>query len=175
MSLFKHLKVINKHKYHVTKLCFRCGLYKQGLLHDLSKYSPVELATGAKYFDGTRSPNGVERQTIGYSKAWLHHKGRNKHHWEYWVDFAMEGPIAAPMPLNYLIEGFLDRIAATIVYQGDNFQVGDPLAYYQRTRPYYIIEEKTDETLLHLLTYLANSDIDQTIEYIKKEYLNKER
>ena len=68
-------------------LCFKCGLYKQGLLHDLSKYSPTELKTGVKYWVGTRSPNSIERETIGYSTAWLHHKGRNKHHWEYWVDF----------------------------------------------------------------------------------------
>ncbi|WP_249028732.1 DUF5662 family protein [Tannockella kyphosi] len=173
MALLKHLKVINKHKYHVTRLCFRCGLYKQGILHDLSKYSPIELATGAKYFDGTRSPNGVERMEKGYSEAWLHHKGRNKHHWEYWVDFGLEGPSAAPMPMCYLIESFLDRIGATIVYRGKDFKVDDPLIYYNRTRPYYIIEEKTDEILLDLLNYLANSDIDQTIEYIKKEYVNK--
>ena len=83
MKLINHLKTINKHKYYVTMLCFKCGLYKQGLLHDLSKYSPTELKTGAKYWVGTRSPNSIERETIGYSSAWLHHKGRNKHHWEY--------------------------------------------------------------------------------------------
>ena len=86
MKLINHLKTINKHKCYVTMLCFKCGLYKQGILHDLSKYSPTELKTGAKYWVGTRSPNSIERETIGYSSAWLHHKGRNKHHWEYWVE-----------------------------------------------------------------------------------------
>ena len=31
-----HLKTINQHKAKVTQLCFRCHLYKQVILHDLS-------------------------------------------------------------------------------------------------------------------------------------------
>ena len=81
MKLFKHFKTITKHKFYVMKLCFRFGLYKQGLKHDLSKYSWTELVTSAKYYLGYKSPNSNERDTIGYSSAWLHHKGRNKHHW----------------------------------------------------------------------------------------------
>ena len=67
------------------KLCFRIGLYKQGLLHDMSKYAWCEFSTGMKYYQGDKSPNSVERREKGYSLAWLHHKGRNKHHWEFWV------------------------------------------------------------------------------------------
>ena len=72
------------------KHCFRVGLYKQGLLHDLSKYSPTEFLVGCKYYQGTRSPNNAERENIGYSGAWLHHKGRNKHHYEYWLDYSTD-------------------------------------------------------------------------------------
>ena len=68
--------------------CFRAGMYKQGLLHDLSKYAPVEFLVGCKYYQGDRSPNNAEREDTGISKSWLHHKGRNKHHFEYWVDYA---------------------------------------------------------------------------------------
>lgn len=110
VKLINHLKTINKHKYYVTMLCFKCGLYKQGILHDLSKYSPTELKTGAKYWVGTRSPNSIERETIGYSSAWLHHKGRNKHHWEYWVDFSRQGVVPAKMPTKYVVEMFCDRV-----------------------------------------------------------------
>ena len=67
--------------------CFQVGLYRQGLLHDLSKYSPKELLPGFRYFQGDRSPNDAERKAKGYSSAWLHHKGRNKHHLEYWIDY----------------------------------------------------------------------------------------
>ena len=46
---------------------------------------------GAKYYQGNRSPNEIERREKGYSAAWLHHKGRNKHHLEYWIDYSPEG------------------------------------------------------------------------------------
>lgn len=174
MKLIKHLKIINKHKYYVTKLCFRCGLYKQGLLHDLSKYSMVELKSGATYYDdGTRSPNGIERQIVGYSKAWLHHKGRNKHHWEYWVDFGKDGAMPAKIPIKYVVEMFCDRVAATQVYSGDNYTDEAPLAYYQRTRFYYVIEESTDQILKDMLTYLSKNGLDSTIIYLKENYLKK--
>lgn len=173
MKFFKHLKTITKHKYCVMKLCFRCGLYKQGLLHDLSKYAPIELLTGAKYYLGYKSPNSHEREIIGYSKAWLHHKGRNRHHWEYWVDFTSQGIIAAPMPIKYVAEMFCDRVAATMVYRGKNFDYSAPLDYYNKTRHYYVINENTDKILKDMLEHLANSNLDETIAYIKKEYLAK--
>lgn len=173
MKLLNHLKTINKHKYYVTKLCFKCGLYKQGLLHDLSKYSIAELKTGAKYWCGTKSPNSIERETIGYSSAWLHHKGRNKHHWEYWVDFSRKGVVAARMPNKYVVEMFCDRVAATMVYRGDAFDLGAPLDYYKKTRGYYVIHEETDEMIKDMLVHLSNSTLEETISYIKKTYLNK--
>ena len=83
MKAWKHFCTITYHKYLVAKGCFAVGLYRQGLLHDMSKYSPTEFRVGAKYFQGTRSPNNAEREDIGYSSAWLHHKGRNnltQHH-----------------------------------------------------------------------------------------------
>ena len=70
--------------------CFMRGLYRLGLVHDLSKYSWTEFSVGAKYYQGTRSPNDAERESKGYSSAWLHHKGRNKHHLEYWVDYSVD-------------------------------------------------------------------------------------
>ncbi len=90
MKALKHLRTINHHKLLVMKHCFKVGLYKQGLLHDLSKYSPTEFLVGCKYYQGTRSPNNAEREATGYSQAWLHHKGRNKHHYEYWIDYSVK-------------------------------------------------------------------------------------
>lgn len=69
-----HLHTINKHKVKVTYLCFRCHLYKQGFLHDLSKYSYIELKTGFHYYQGFRSPIDAEKEEKGYSLGWLHHK-----------------------------------------------------------------------------------------------------
>ena len=86
-----HFTTITRHKILVMKECFKIGLYKQGLTHDLSKYSPTEFLVGCKYYQGNRSPNEIERREKGYSAAWLHHKGRNKHHLEYWIDYAADG------------------------------------------------------------------------------------
>ena len=86
MKWLEHLKTITAHKIMVMRHCFAVGLYKQGLLHDLSKYSWTEFSMGAKYYQGNRSPNDAEREDKGYTSSWLHHKGRNKHHLEYWVD-----------------------------------------------------------------------------------------
>lgn len=173
MKAIKHFKTITKHKFYVMKLCFRFGLYKQGLKHDLSKYSWSEFSTGAKYYLGYKSPNSNERDTIGYSSAWLHHKGRNKHHWEYWIDFTSKGIITIEMPIKYVVEMFCDRVAATMVYEGDDFDFKAPLAYYNKTRHYYLINEKTDAIIKDMLTHLANSNLDETIAYIKKIYLKK--
>ena len=111
-----HFKTITYHKYLVMQGCFKVGLYKQGLLHDLSKYTPSEFIVGAKYYQGNRSPNNAEREDIGYSSAWLHHKGRNKHHYEYWIDYSEaveDGLVPVPIPDRYLVEMFMDRVAAS--------------------------------------------------------------
>ena len=120
-----HFNTITKHKILVMKECFRVGLYRQGLLHDLSKYSPTEFRVGCKYYQGTRSPNNAEREDKGYSSAWLHHKGRNKHHYEYWIDYSLDGEkmlAGMKMPVRYVVEMFLDRIAASKVYKGGQYK-----------------------------------------------------
>lgn len=88
-KLFGHLKTVTTHRRLVRRLCFKCGLIRQGLTHDLSKLSAAEFWRGVKYYQGNRSPQTKERELFGYSAAWLHHKGRNKHHYEYWTDFAV--------------------------------------------------------------------------------------
>ena len=112
MKAWKHFKTITTHKLLVMDGCFKVGLYKQGLLHDLSKYAPVEFLTGARYYQGDKSPNAVERVEKGYSEAWMHHKGRNKHHYEYWTDMSLETKRyeSVPMPRNYLVEMVMAEI-----------------------------------------------------------------
>ena len=176
MKLINHLKTINKHKYYVTMLCFKCGLYKQGLLHDLSKYSPTELKTGAKYWVGTRSPNSIERETIGYSSAWLHHKGRNKHHYEYWIDYPAKGGdgslIGMEMPVNYVIEMFCDRVAASKIYNKDKYTDADSLNYFKRGMDHYIINPNTKKLLYSLLVMLSEKGEDYTFAYIRRNILH---
>lgn len=169
---WKHFKTITYHKYLVAKGCFRVGLYKQGLLHDMSKYSPSEFWVGVKYFQGDRSPNNAEREDIGYSSAWLHHKGRNKHHYEYWWDYqsGIEAKIApVPMPDRYIAEMIMDRIAASKVYRGRDYTDDDPLNYYLLGKGSGLLHPKTAETLERMLRMLADMGEEETFRCIKKE------
>lgn len=120
MHIIKHFRTITKHRHAVIRHCFRAGIPLQGLLHDLSKYSPTEFIPGARFWQGTRSPNEAEREKYGYSAAWLHHKGRNRHHFEYWSDYNPVERRVMPvkMPRKYVAEMFCDRVAASKIYQG---------------------------------------------------------
>ncbi len=177
MKAWKHFKTITYHKYLVMKGCFKVGLYKQGLLHDMSKYSPTEFLVGVKYYQGNRSPNNAEREAIGYSSAWLHHKGRNKHHYEYWIDYstkAIDGGMApAPMPVRYIVEMLMDRIAACKVYNGDRYTTASPWEYYASSREKAPLHPKTKELLEELLLMLAEQGEEKTFSYIKMELLRK--
>ena len=169
---FKHLKTINEHKLQVGKNCFRCGLYKQGILHDLSKYSWTEFSVGAKYYQGNRSPNEAERDDIGYTSSWLHHKGRNKHHLEYWLDYDLDkkdGSVTGmKMPDNYIVEMFCDRVAASKIYLKDKYRDDSPLNYYLGKNSKNILHPYTREKLERLLYMLAEKGEDYTFEYAKR-------
>lgn len=177
VKLIKHLKTITKHKYYVMKLCFRFGLYKQGLLHDLSKYSWCELSTGAKYYLGYKSPNSNERQQKGYSSAWLHHKGRNKHHPEYWLDLDLNDKIykPVPMPNKYIFESFCDHLAASKVYNKKKFKPQMVWDYYYNKERYYLpIHDKTREKFEFLLKIYLEKGEKETFKYMR-EALKKEK
>ena len=177
MHPIEHFKTITRHRHMVMQHCFRAGIPVQGLLHDLSKYTPTEFIPGALYWQGTRSPNEAEREKKGYSTAWLHHKGRNKHHFEYWIDVHPEHKVYEPveMPLRYLIEMFCDRVAASKIYRGENYRDSDPLDYFlsgmERGRP---IHPKTAKQLHFLLKKLADEGEDKTFAYIR-HLLKKQR
>ncbi len=170
MKWLDHLRTINRHKREVMRLCFKAGLYKQGLLHDMSKYSPVEFLVGAKYYQGNRSPNDAERKDKGYSSAWLHHKGRNKHHLEYWIDYsAGEGHemTGMKMPVKYVVEMFCDRVAACKVYLGDAYNDASAYDYYMKSKSHYIIHPSTAALLERLLRMLRDKGEDETLSFIR--------
>ena len=129
-NIFRHAGLVFRHKWGVLKNCAKCGLVFRGLVHDLSKFSPTEFFESAKYFQGNRSPIGVCRRTEGYSKAWLHHKGRNKHHIEYWTDDeCSEHPL---MPYKYAVECVCDKLAATKTYAGKSYDKALPLSHWRK-------------------------------------------
>ena len=169
---FQHFKTITRHRHEVIRNCRKAGIFRQGLRHDLSKYSPTEFLQGAKYWQGTRSPNDREREVKGYSEAWMHHKGRHKHHFEYWSDYSPVDKIVRPVetPLRYVVEMFCDRVAASKVYMGENYTDRSPLEYFERGKNRRVarIHEKTSDLLESMLTILAEKGEEAAFRYTRK-------
>ena len=176
MHIWGHLKTISHHRWLVMCGCFRVGLYRQGLTHDLSKFSPVEFWNGARYYQGTRSPNTAEREDKGYSLAWMHHKGRNKHHYEYWTDLDLKTKRYAPVPMprRYFVEMVMDRIAACKTYHGKSYRDGDALEYLQRSteaREGSMMHPQTRRELDYVLTMLRDKGESETFAFLKSVVL----
>ena len=173
MHFWAHLRTINRHRALVRKYCFRLGLYWQGLTHDLSKYAPVEFFAGVKYFQGDHSPNDAQRKEHGYSASWLHHKGRNKHHLEYWIDYSTTkaGLTGMKIPLRYVCEMVCDRVAASKTYRGSAYRDSDPYDYYMRSVGHYMIHPNTAALLLDMLTVLKDQGEDAAFRHIKEDIL----
>ena len=173
-NALRHLHTITQHKLIVMDLCFRVGLVRQGLLHDLSKYSPTEFLVGAHYYQGNRSPNAAEKLEKGYSTAWLHHKGRNRHHFEYWIDaVAPESPEGSfhwggvKMPLRFCLEMICDRIAACKVYRGTAYTDETPWEYYSARHESSLMHRETQAILEFFLLYLKDNGEFRTLAMMR--------
>lgn len=153
----------------VIKHCAKAGILWQGLRHDLSKYSPTEFLPGVKYYQGSRSPNEAEREAYGHSKAWMHHKGRNRHHFEYWTDYNPKTRVVEPveMPLNFVKEMFCDRVAASKIYMGDKYTESAPLEYFMRSKSRRVIHPKTSDLIESLLVMLKEQGEEKTFAHIR--------
>ena len=172
----KHLTTITQHKLLVGKFCFQMGLYRQGLMHDLSKYMPTEFVNGVYYYLGFKSPIVSERLHKGRSDAWLHHKGRNKHHFEYWVDFTRDSDLPGgltplKMPRRYVAEMIADRVAASRTYHGKDYKPSDSLEFYNIGKDRIPLHPQTRKELEYFLKMVAVKGEDYTFRYIKEKYL----
>lgn len=166
----KHFVTITNHRHKVIANCARAGILLQGLRHDLSKYTPTEFIPGAKYFQGTRSPNEREREIYGSSRAWMHHKGRNRHHYEYWNDY---NPVSkqienVKMPVRFVVEMFCDRVAASKIYNGKNYTDSAPFEYFLKIRGKHRMHPETEALLEKLLVMLRDEGEKKTFAYIKR-------
>ena len=173
MHAIAHFKTITKHRNLVCRYCLRLGLVGQGLMHDLSKYSPTEFWRGAKYYQGTRSPNDAERKETGLSLAWLHHKGRNRHHFEYWIDYVIQpdgsvGFGGNRMPLRYVAEMFCDRVAASKVYLGDKYTDAAPYNYYAASKDRILIHPETGAEIEEMLRVLRDEGEEAAFAYVRR-------
>ncbi|MBE6855320.1 MAG: catalase [Ruminococcus sp.] len=175
MKFWKHFCTITRHRHLVMLHCFRAGIPRQGLLHDLSKYSPAEFYAGIRYYQGTRSPNEGEREAVGYSAAWMHHKGRNRHHFEYWTDYIPKEHKMMPvrMPKRFVAEMFCDRMAASKVYMGKKYTQRAPLDYFLSVKGKRVIHPETSDLVEHFLTVLAESGEDAAFAEVRRVLADK--
>lgn len=178
---FGHLHTINRHRHCVLVHCIRAGIPWRGLMHDLSKFSPTEFWNGVKYYQGTRSPNEAEREDIGCSRAWMHHKGRNRHHFEYWTDYDTVTKLQVPieMPAVFVAEMFCDRVAASKTYLKEKYTNSQPLQYFLNGKNRRIIHPNTSDLLENWLTILFEQGEDAAFaeirRYLKEDKKKKQR
>lgn len=168
--LFGHIGTVLTHKKYVRKACFKMGIYWQGIIHDLSKFSPTEFIPSVRYYSGEFSPNAVDKVLNGMSTAWLHHKGRNKHHFEYWIDYTttmtpeIEG---ARMPIKYIAEMIADRYAACVAYNKDKYDRGDAWKYYSRNASYLDINVDTRAIIERALIIMRDEGENEAFQFMK--------
>lgn len=178
-NIVGHFMVITKHKWVVFKLCCKVGQPWRGLVHDLSKYSPTEFWEGVKYFNGKHSPITDAKKDKGYSQAWLHHKGRNKHHTDYWVD--LSAPDKTPIiPYQYVAEMLCDKLAAGMVYKGKDWTKEYELDYWLNERDKTLVNDQVEALITEFLTQVSKDGIDKVltkknVKALYKKYCSPER
>lgn len=165
-----HTKTVLKHKKEVARICFKFGLYWQGIIHDFSKFSPIEFIPSVKYYQGNRSPIEAEKEEKGYSMAWLHHKSRNKHHFWFWVDWnSKQCQYPVRMPLKYVYEMIADTVAAGKVYSknaGKEWKQSDPYEYYKA-------HNRDAENGIEFMEFCTKAVLDNIYVDIKEYGLDK--
>ena len=172
-NVFKHLKLITKHKWIVFKLCCKAGIPWRGICHDLSKYSPTEFFEGIKYYQGNRSPITAAKEEKGYSEAWLHHKGRNKHHSEYWMDLSAKEKTPI-MPYKYTAEMLCDKLAAGIVYQGEKWNKEYPIKYWnEHEKEKLMLNSKMKDLITDFFKQVSEKGINEVVNKKKLKDLYK--
>ena len=172
-GFFGHLHTVNEHRFKVFCLCCKVGIPWQGLIHDLSKYHPEEFWEGVKYFQGDYSPIKNCKTETGYSRAWLHHKGRNKHHYEYWYDY--NAPNETPvMPFKYFLELICDSLAAGMTYQGKRWNQHYQLKYWNKVKSKAKMDKKMFDLIEEVYTEVNDLGLDKVLnkKNLKELYHN---
>ena len=178
-NAFAHLRKILKHKKYVAKYCFMCRLYLQGILHDMSKFSPTEFIESVRYYVGTSSPIDACKKDKGYSMAWFHHRGRNKHHWEFWVDDFEKGTLPKKMPFKYALEMVCDFLGAGEAYLGDKYTFEGEFEWWYNKRKTARIHRDTIELVDLLFASMEERGVETAlrdrkwIRILEENYENK--
>ena len=176
-NFFKHLKTVLKHKWWVFHYCHMFGITWRGIVHDISKFSPTEFFESVKYYSGTRSPIDACKEDKGYSMAWLHHKGRNKHHYEYWQDNFDSGGTPLQMPFKESVEMLCDYLGAARAYMGDSFTYQKEIDWWnnKKSKPLVMhpVNKEFITTMLNVLPSLDCGDYRSSRKHCKEIALER--
>lgn len=172
----KHFILVSRHRWYVFQCAVKAGIPYRGLVHDLSKFSPTEFFESVKYYNGDRSPLHVCREHIGYSESWLHHKGRNKHHFEYWEDMSKFERIGVFPPYKYIVEAVCDKIGAGKAYNREKWTQDEPYKYWTNIEKKAPVTKHpaTVEFMDTVLKKIADEGLDVGLNknFLKKTYNN---
>lgn len=161
-SHLKYLRYILRHKYFVFIECCKLGIPWQGMIHDLSKFSPAEWTAYVHKFFGGPWPKALEihgdrRNSISwfqenvdsaFDRAWQHHQDHNPHHWEHW---SITGGVIVDgnsihegiqIPHNYILEMFADWTAMSKAKGEPNCR-----KWYQQNRSSIVLHPASRQTL----------------------------
>lgn len=125
----KYFWYVIVHKYHVAVGCRKVGLsWWTAIIHDYDKFHPGMFISYARFF---YYPNGIrinygdasQKDRTNMLKWWRWHYGRNKHHWEYWVEdmidyLPMTGETREIIPQRDVLEMVADWYGAGIAING---------------------------------------------------------
>ena len=107
--------------------------------------------------------------------SWLHHKGRNRHHFEHWVDYSLDPNyviMGARMPRRYVAEMVMDRISASRNYMGKDYDDQKPLEYFLKGKEkLWFVHPQTKKELEGLLRILADHGEEKMLTFVQKTYL----
>ena len=168
-NIIGHTRNIIVHKFWVLYYACRLGIPVRGFMHDWSKFSPTEFWESVKYYQGTSSPIPACKEANGYSLAWQHHKGRNPHHYEYWIDRIDEGGVPIRIPFEYVLEMIADYLAAGRTYQGKKFTFQSELDWWKGQRDQRRMHEDTKKFLDIVFHYLSDHGFDKYFTKVANE------
>lgn len=171
MKFFKHLKTVLKHKFWVAYYCFKCKIPWRGIKHDMSKFSPIEFWESVKYYQGTSSPIDASKKANGWSRAWQHHKGRNTHHYEYWVDDLDHGGKALIMPFKDTVEMLCDYLGAGRAYSGKNFTYQGEYEWWLKKKSSPLLMHSVIQNFINTVLYDLSMSSGLESSFFDKEYL----
>lgn len=174
-NIINHIKTVLTHKYWVGYYCFKAGLYWRGLTHDLSKFSPTEFLESIKYYTGTHSPIDEAKKVKGYSDAWLHHRGRNTHHYEYYLEFseAKQEMIPYRMPYEDCVEMLCDFLGAARAYLKEDFSFNKESKWWYEKEKNVIMDLHTKEFISIALASMSVMNDDSYLDGLGKDEIIK--